>query len=222
MAGILQQIAFCIEKGKIEKTSPFPPEWAGRDGASELTRAALAEGIAPREILESGFIPGMNRVGEAFSRSEIYLPDVLMAAQAMSGGMECLKPYFQSGDVQHRGTILLATVAGDLHDIGKKIVGMFFEGAGWKVVDCGVDVSEKDMLETIRLQRPRAVGLSALLTTTMAGMESMVDRIKCVYPETCVLIGGAPVNSRFARRIGADAYSPDPQGAVNYLMEKES
>lgn len=222
MTDILKQIASCIEKGIVDKTTSFPPEWAGRDGTDELTRAALAEGIAPREILKSGFIPGMDRVGEAFGRCEIYLPDVLMAAQAMTAGMECLKPYFQSGDVQHRGTILTATVTGDLHDIGKKIVGMFFEGAGWKVVDCGVDVSEERMLEAIRLHRPRAVGLSALLTTTMAGMESMVGRIKHVYPETWVMVGGAPVNSRFARRIGADVYSPDPQGAVKYLNEKET
>jgi len=220
MTDILHRIALCIEKGKVDKTSPHPPELAGRDGTDELTLAALARGIAPNEILESGFIAGMERVGEAFRRGEIYLPDVLLAANAMTIGMEHLKPYFQSGAVRHRGIILLATVAGDLHDIGKKIVGMFFEGAGWKVVDCGVDVSAGRLLEAVRRYRPQAIGLSALLTTTMAGMECMVREIKNIFPDMWIIIGGAPVTARFAARIGADAFSPDPQGAVEFLKEK--
>lgn len=220
MADILHQISVCIEKGKIDISSPHPTEWAGFEGADELTRTALSNGISPHDILKSGFIAGMERVGEAFRRSEIYLPDVLLAARAMTAGMAHLKPYFQSGAVLHRGTILLATVTGDLHDIGKKIAGMFFEGAGWNVVDCGVDVSVDGLLEAVGSHRPQVIGLSALLTTTMVSMESMVRSVKIQYPEMWVIIGGAPITPQFAARIGADHYSPDPQGAVDFLKEK--
>lgn len=220
MADILNQISLCIEKGRIDASSPHPAESADCEGTDELTRRALSNGISPQEILKSGFIAGMERVGEAFRRSEIYLPDVLLAAHAMAAGMAHLKPYFQSGAVRHRGTILLATVSGDLHDIGKKIVGMFFEGAGWDVVDCGVDVSVEELLEAVGRHRPQAVGLSALLTTTMLSMESMVRSVKTRYPGTWVMIGGAPITPGFAARVGADHYSPDPQGAVDFLKEK--
>jgi 5-methyltetrahydrofolate--homocysteine methyltransferase len=135
----------------------------------------------------------------------------------MTAAMSHIRPYFTLGNVRYRGKLVLGTVAGDLHDIGKKIVGMFFEGGGWRVIDCGVDVTEERFLAAIREHEPDAVGLSALLTTTMVNMESIVKGIRGAYPSVRIIIGGAPVTQSFADRIGADFYSPDPQGALDRL-----
>jgi len=217
MDDILAKIALCVERGKVNAGSRYPPELKGRDGADELTRQALDRNIRPGEILSSGLISGMQRVGERFKRNEIYLPDVLVAAKAMNAAMEHLKPYFISGDVKHKGKVVMGTVSGDLHDIGKKIVAMFLEGSGWEVIDCGVDVSSQDFLRAIKQNKPVAVGMSALLTTTMIHMEETVKTIKSKFPEVKVLVGGAPVTAEFAGRIGADMTSVHPQEAVEYL-----
>jgi len=217
MDDILARIALCVERGKVNAGSRYPPELKGRDGADELTRQALDRNIRPGEILTSGLISGMQRVGEKFKRNEIYLPDVLVAAKAMNAAMEHLKPYFISGDVKHKGKVVMGTVSGDLHDIGKKIVAMFLEGSGWEVIDCGVDVSSQDFLRAIKQNKPVAVGVSALLTTTMIHMEETVKTIKSKFPEVKVLVGGAPVTAEFAGRIGADMTSAHPQEAVEYL-----
>lgn len=216
-AQLLVRIAWCVEKGKIDLRSPHPAEMKGEEGADELTRKALATGAEAQEILSHALIPGMQAVGEKFRNNEIYLPDVLMSARAMGAAMEHLKPHFKAGDIQYRGKIVLGTVAGDLHDIGKKIVGMFFEGGGWEVIDCGVDVSEPQFLEAIQEFQPDAVGMSALLTTTMVNMEAIVQGLKAKFPKLLVIVGGAPVTDAFAGRIGADFYSPDPQGALEKL-----
>ena len=214
---LLLKIAKCVERGKIDAKSPHPPDMQGMEGADELTSRALASGISAHDILSGSLIVGMKEVGDRFRRNEIYLPDVLMAARAMTAAMEHLKPFFISGNVQYKGAIVLGTVAGDLHDIGKKIVGMFFEGGGWEVIDCGVDVTEAQFLEAIGRHAPQAVGLSALLTTTMVNMEQIVNGIKAEYPDIKVIVGGAPVTESFAAKIGADYYSPDPQGALDNL-----
>lgn len=217
MKDILHKIALCVERGKVDAVSPHPPEMRGKDGADEFTRKALAEGLAARQVLSEALIVGMQRVGEKFRDNRIFLPEVLMAARAMSAAMIHLRPHFLSGDVAHRGRIVLGTVAGDLHDIGKKIVGMFFEGGGWEVIDCGVDVSVGMFIKAIEDHKPDAVGMSALLTTTMVNMQAIAEGIKSRYPDLPVLVGGAPVSLDFARRIGADIYSPDPQGALEAL-----
>ncbi len=217
MDDILAKIALCVERGKVNAESRYPPELKGQDGADELTKQALDRNIRPGEILTSGLISGMQRVGEKFKRNEIYLPDVLVAAKAMNAAMEHLKPYFISGDVKHKGKVVMGTVSGDLHDIGKKIVAMFLEGSGWEVIDCGVDVSSQGFVEAINKNKPLAVGISALLTTTMVHMEEAVKAIKSEFPEVKVLVGGAPVTVEFARRIGADMTSAHPQEAVEYL-----
>ncbi len=217
MDDIVAKIALCVERGKVNAESRYPPELKGQDGADELTRQALDRNIRPGEILTSGLISGMQRVGEKFKRNEIYLPDVLVAAKAMNAAMEHLKPYFISGDVRHKGKVVMGTVSGDLHDIGKKIVAMFLEGSGWEVIDCGVDVTSQDFVEAVRENKPVAVGMSALLTTTMVHMEEAVKTIKSEFPEVKVLVGGAPVTADFARRIGADMTSAHPQEAVEYL-----
>lgn len=214
---ILERIAICVEKGKVNLQSLHPADMKDQEGADELVRFALKEGIPPAEILGKGLVVGMGQVGEKFQRNEIYLPDVLIAARAMTAGMEHLKPYFLSGDIQHRGRIVMGTVAGDLHDIGKKIVAMIFEGGGWEVIDYGVDVSAGNFIEAIDRYSPQAVGLSALLTTTMVSMERITNEIKSVHPRVLVVIGGAPVTAEFAKRIGADMYSPDPQDALELL-----
>jgi methanogenic corrinoid protein MtbC1 len=140
-----------------------------------------------------------------------------MAAKAMNAAMKHLKPYFQSGEMRRRGTFIIGTVAGDLHDIGKNLVAMIIEGGGWEVVDLGVDVSADAFLGSIERYPGCAVGLSALLTTTMVNMKDIVHTIKSRHPDTTVIVGGAPITKGFAQVIGADAYSPDPQGAVDYL-----
>ena len=214
---ILERVAVCVEKGKVNLQSLHPPDMKDQEGADELVRLALKEDIPPAEILGKGLVAGMGQVGEKFQRNEIYLPDVLIAARAMTAGMEHLRPYFLSGDIQYRGRIVMGTVAGDLHDIGKKIVAMIFEGGGWEVIDCGVDVSAESFIEAIDRNSPHAVGLSALLTTTMVSMEQITNEIKSAHPGVLVVIGGAPVTVEFAKRIGADMYSSDSQDALELL-----
>jgi 5-methyltetrahydrofolate--homocysteine methyltransferase len=213
----LEEIARCIERGKADAASPHPPDLAGRPGVDELVRDALRAGLDPGEILRRGLVAGMDVVGRKFRDCEVFLPDVLMSARAMNAGLKHLQPYFGSGEVRYRGVVVMGTVSGDLHDIGKKIVSLIFEGGGWRVVDVGVDAGPEKFLEAIARHRPQAVGLSALLTTTMAHMESITAAIKARYPEVKVLVGGAPVTQAFADRIKADAYAPDPQGGLEYL-----
>ena len=217
MTDMLEHIAMCIERGKINKTSPYPPDLREQDGADELVKQAIDLEIEPNEILEKGLIVGMGRIGEKFSRNEVFVPDVLMAAKAMQAGMAHLRPFFDSGAARHKGTFILGTVQGDLHDIGKNLVGMVMEGGGWKVVDLGVDVSADKFVEAVKENPGCVVGLSALLTTTMVNMEKIVVAIKAVSPETRVLVGGAPLTQEFADKIGADAYSSDPNGALGFL-----
>ncbi len=142
---------------------------------------------------------------------------MLMSAKAMGAAMNHLKPFFTSGDVKTKGTFIIGTVKGDLHDIGKNLVAMMVEGGGWSIIDLGVDVNEDTFNNTLAENPGAIVGLSALLTTTMANMEEIVQKIKEVHPGTKVLVGGAPLNDEFRKKIGADFYAPDPRGAVEYL-----
>lgn len=218
MDDILARIAHCIEFGKINRDSPYPPDLRGQDGADELTRQALDQGIAPDRLLDEGFVVGMDRVGRKFAERRIFVPQMLMAAKAMSTAMVHLKPHFASGNVRRKGTFVIGTVTGDLHDIGKNLVSMMVEGTGWEVVDLGVDVgSERFADEIARRDGRLAVGLSAMLTTTMLGMRDIVADLRKQFPDLPILVGGAPVNDAFRAEIGADFYSRDPQGAVEYL-----
>jgi methanogenic corrinoid protein MtbC1 len=217
MADLLEQIAVCIERGKVNAKSPYPPDLKGQDGADELVKQALDEGVAPDDILSKALVIGMGRVGQKFSENKVFVPDLLMAAKAMSAAMGHLKPFFESGQAHHKGTFIVGTVQGDLHDIGKNLVAMVIEGGGWKVIDLGVDVSPEKFLNAVKENPGSVVGLSALLTTTMVNMEKTVKLVKGEVPGTRVLVGGAPLTSEFAQKIGADSYSPDPQGALTYL-----
>jgi 5-methyltetrahydrofolate--homocysteine methyltransferase len=217
MNPLLEKIAICVERGKVNIKSPYPPDLKGQEGADELARKALDEGLSAKEILSEGLMVGMQKIGVRFRDNKVFVPDVLMAAKAMNAAMEHLKPYFASGEVQRKGTVIMGTVKGDLHDIGKKLVSMIFEGGGWEVIDLGVDVPAEKFLKALQEHPKAAVGMSALLTTTMINMESIVREIKKAHPQAKVMVGGAPLTQDFAVKIGADAYSADPQGALEYL-----
>lgn len=217
MSALIDQLVTCIERGKINQSSPYPPDLKGEDGADELTRRALDTGVSAETILAEGLIIGMTRVGRKYSEGKAFVPDLLMAAKAMKAAMAHLKPYFDSGQTHHRGTFVIGTVEGDLHDIGKNLVAMMLEGGGYKVIDLGVNVTAEKFVEAVKNNPGCSVGLSALLTTTMVNMEKIIKAIYEVAPETPILVGGAPVTEDFARRISATAYAPDPQGALDYL-----
>ena len=219
MNDILTRIAHCVQTGKIDKVSPYPPDMKGQDGADELTKQALEEGKRPDEILENALIPAMAFVGDRFSRKEIYVPQMLMAAKAMNSAMKHLKPFFQSGETKRKGKFIIGTVSGDLHDIGKNLVSMMIEGGGWEVIDLGVDVGTEKFMKAVEENPGAVVGLSALLTTTMENMKNTVLFLKEKHSGLKILVGGAPVTQEYCNKIGADFYSPDPQGAVNYLKQ---
>jgi methanogenic corrinoid protein MtbC1 len=219
MENILEKLAICVEFGKINKASPYPPNMKDQDGAHELAKKALEEGVRPDEILENALVPAMAKVGEKFTRKEIYVPQMLMAAKAMNSALLHLKPFFQSGETKRKGKFIIGTVSGDLHDIGKNLVAMMIEGGGWEVIDLGVDVSSEKFLKALDEHPDAVVGLSALLTTTMENMKKIVTAIKEKHSGAKILVGGAPVTMDYCMKIGADFYSPDPQGAVNYLKQ---
>lgn len=218
MQEIIEKIALCVEKGKISKASPYPPEMAGQDGADEIAAEALKKGIAPDSLL-AGCMLGMERIGKDFEEERAYVPNLLVAAEVMNAVMKHLKPFLESGEVKRKGTFVIGTVADDLHDIGKNLVSMTLKGSGYKIVDLGVDVATEGFLEAIKEHPDCFVGLSALLTTTMDNMEKSVKAIKEAYPELKVLIGGAPVGESFRAKVGADFYSPNAQRAVKFLNE---
>ncbi len=217
MCEILEQIALCVENGKINEKSPFPPTMKGQPGADELTLQALEGGVSPSDVLSKGLIVGMGRIGVKFREGKVFVPQVLMSAKAMSCAMAHLKKYFVDGSVKRKGTLIIGTVEGDLHDIGKNLVGMIAEGNGYEVIDLGVDVSAEKFIEAAKAHPGAFVGMSALLTTTMVNMEKIAGQIKAELPETVVCIGGAPVNADFAQKIGADYYSDEPQALVDIL-----
>jgi methanogenic corrinoid protein MtbC1 len=217
MHELLEKLSVCVEFGKIDIQSPYPPAMKGQEGAFELTKQALDDGIGPGEILEDALIPAMSKVGQKFSRNEIFVPQMLMAAKAMSSSMIHLRPYYLSGETKRKGTFIIGTVTGDLHDIGKNLVAMMIEGAGWETIDLGVDVCIDKFIEAAEKHPGAVVGLSALLTTTMENMRKTVEALREKKPGLKILVGGAPVTAEFCEKIGADFYSPDPQGAVEYL-----
>ncbi len=216
MKDILGKLSICVEKGKINKASPFPPDMAGQEGAEELTQIAINEKIHAKEILSSLSL-GMERIGVKFKANKVFVPEVLMAAKAMSVAMKYLTPFFQEGIVKQKGTLVIGTVAGDLHDIGKNLVAMIIEGGGWKIIDLGTNVSTEKYLSVIDENPGCFVGLSALLTTTMINMEKTVKAIKEKHPTVKIMIGGAPVNDDLKEKTGADFYSHEPLAAINYL-----
>lgn len=217
MESILEQIAFCVEKGKINQAISYPPEMKGKPGVDELTVEALDSGIPPSEILSKGLIIGMERIGRQFRDNLVFVPQVLMSAKAMNYAMNHLKKYFVDGTVVRKGKLIIGTVEGDLHDIGKNLVSMIVEGNGYEIIDLGIDVSAEKFVTAIRENPEAYVGMSALLTTTMANMDKINKTIKEEFPQMITFVGGAPLNSDFAKKIGADYYTEDPQAMVEIL-----
>src|SRR5664280_198618 len=222
MENILERLAICVESGKINKTSPYPPNMKDQEGADELAKRALEEGVKPDDILEKALIPAMSNVGNKFSCKKIYVPQMLMSAKAMSAAMIHLKPFFQSGETKRKGKFIVGTVSGDLHDIGKNLVAMMIEGGGWEVIDLGVDVGSDRFIKAIDENPGAVIGLSALLTTTMENMKKIVTAIKERHSDSKILVGGAPVTMEYCKKIGANFYPPQPQGAVNYFTNLAS
>jgi 5-methyltetrahydrofolate--homocysteine methyltransferase len=185
----------------------------------EASSGALADGISPATIINDGLIAGMNDIGVLFKNNEVYVPEVLIAAMAMHAGMDLLKPLLKAGEIEDRGTVLIGTVKGDLHDIGKNLVAMMVEGNGYRVIDLGIDVAPDRFIKAVDEHRPQAVGLSALLTTTMPAMEETVSKLKIHNSQIKVIVGGAPITQAYADHIGADAYAPDAGSAVEVINQ---
>ncbi len=185
-----------------------------------LVQQALGQGLAPGEIL-AGLISGMDRVGQEFRAGELFVPEVLVAARAMQAGMAVLRPVLVGSGVPGRGKYLIGTVQGDLHDIGKNLVKMMLEGAGFDVIDLGTDVAPEAFVAAVRQHQPQVLGMSALLTTTMPGMARTIAALEQagLRASVRVMIGGAPVTAAYARQIGADAYAADAASAVEIARE---
>jgi len=182
----------------------------------DAVQEALDGGVAAKDVLNEGLLVGMSKVGDLFKEGEMFVPEVLISAKTMETGMSLIKPLLVSGDIEIKGKILMATVKGDLHDIGKKLVCMMLEGAGFEIKDLGVDVSPEAICEGVKEYQPDLVGMSAMLTTTMLSMKDTVEALKAngLYNGVKVMIGGAPVNEGYGEEIGAK-YSADATGAVD-------
>jgi 5-methyltetrahydrofolate--homocysteine methyltransferase len=189
------------------------------DDVSRLVRAALDEGIEAQTILEEGLIAGMTVVGVRFRNNEIFVPEVLVSARAMKAGLAHLEPIFSACGIPPVGTFVIGTVKGDIHDIGKNLVGMMLRGAGFKVIDLGVNTATQKFLDAIAEHQPEIVGMSALLTTTMGQMKINIDAFRAAGLNVKVMVGGAPVSVEYAERIGADAHGANATEAVEKALQ---
>ena len=208
MEALMNEIAEALYNGEAEKVA-------------ELTRKALEEGLSPEEILNKGLIAGMDRVGKDFRDGILFVPEVLIAAHAMKAGMQILRPLLTESAISGLGTFVIGTVKGDLHDIGKNLVAMMMEGAGFKVVDLGVDTPPEKFIEAIKNHKPQLLGMSALLTTTMVEMKRVIEALReaGLRDKVKVMVGGAPVTQEYADEIGADGYAPNASLAVEKAKE---
>lgn len=188
---------------------------------SSLVKQALDSGMGPGEILNNGLIEGMNVVGKDFRDGILFVPEVLIAARAMQAGMDILKPLLSESEAEAVGTMVIGTVKGDLHDIGKNLVAMMMEGAGFQVVNLGTDVPAEKFVEAAQAHNANVVGMSALLTTTMVHMKDVIEAFQeaGLRDRVKIMVGGAPVTQKFAEEIGADAYAPNASAAVDKARE---
>ena len=201
---ILEQIASNLYKGEDEVVA-------------DLVQQALDQGATPAKILNGGLIAGMDEVGRDFKAGDLFVPEVLIAARAMHAGMNILRPLLAESDVPSAGKYVIGTAQGDLHDIGKNLVKMMLEGAGFETVDLGTDVRPEVFVAAVQEHQPQLLGISALLTTTMPGMKATIEALEeaGLRDTVKIMIGGAPVTAAFAEQIGADAYAPDAATAVD-------
>ncbi|HET6442734.1 MAG TPA: corrinoid protein [Phycisphaerae bacterium] len=190
-------------------------ERGDRDTVVQLVQGAIKEGVKPEQVLDKGLIVGMESIGRKFKANEVYVPEVLIAARAMAAGMQILEPLLTASGIKPRGKVVVGTVKQDLHDIGKNLVAMMLKGGGYHVTDVGVDVDPAKFVEAAKEANADIVAISALLTTTMPNMKTVVDVLKQAGLKVKVMIGGAPVTQGFADEIGADGYAPDAASAVD-------
>ena len=189
-----------------------------RTDTVRLTQELLAAGTGPQAIVEQGLVPGMAIVGDQFKRNEIFVPEMLIAARAMKEALKILEPKLVAAGIKPEHNAVIGTVEGDLHDIGKNLVAMMWKGANIEVIDLGVNVPVAKFVEAVRQHKPKLVGLSALLTTTMPAMRDTVKAIRDAGLPVKIVVGGAPITLEYAREIGADGYSPDAGSAVDAAM----
>ena len=203
---ILKDITANVEKGDSA-------------AVKELTKTALSQKIAAEEILNDGLVKGMEVIGIKFKKNEIFIPEVLIATRAMKAGMDIIRPYFTEEKNKSKGKIVMGTVKGDLHDIGKKIVCMILESEGFEVVDIGIDVPKEKFLTSIKKESPDIIGMSALLTTTMVYMREVIEAVEKakLKQNIKIIIGGAPITQSFADELKVDGYAPDAVSAVELV-----
>ena len=202
----LNDLSLAVEKGK-------------RNDAKALAQALLDEGMQPLDIVEKGLVPGMSSIGEKFKNNEVFVPEMLIAARAMKEAMALLEPLLVKAGITPKNTVVIGTVQGDLHDIGKNLVAMMFKGANFGVVDVGTNVAPEKFIAAVKESNASLVALSALLTTTMPAMKSTVEAIRAAgLKDVKIMIGGAPVTQDYANEIGADGYSADAASAVDLAL----
>lgn len=200
---LLGKISEALQKGKAKDVK-------------EMVQQALDAGALPQDVLNEGLLSGMNEVGIKFKNNEVYVPDVLIAARAMKAGTEILKPLLAAGGIKAKGKVVIGTVKGDLHDIGKNLVAMMMEGQGLEVIDAGTDVPPEKFISLATENDAQIIACSALLTTTMGEMKAVVEAAQAagIRDKVVIMVGGAPVNDTFAKTIGADIYTPDAASAA--------
>ncbi|AOY74947.1 cobalamin B12-binding domain-containing protein [Clostridium formicaceticum] len=205
---LYDQISNVLQKGEVQEVK-------------SLIKKGLDEGAKAEEILNNGLLKGMNEIGEKWKKGEIFVPEVLIAAQAMGGGMEILEQILINDNVKAKGTVVIGTVKGDLHDIGKNLVAMMMKGAGYKVIDLGVDVSAEQFIEAAEKNQASVVCMSSLLTTTMPYIKTVVDAFKNkgLRDKYIIMAGGAPITEEYVKEVGGDFYSKDAVEAADKLAE---
>lgn len=217
---LLETIAFNVIQGRVEaEDEGFDEGLEGQPGVTELVNDALAQGLEPKDIVLEGLTGAMEAVGEKFERNEYLIPDMLASAECVGVAMDILSPHLMKAGVESKGKFVIATVAGDLHDIGKNIVAIMLKGAGYQIIDLGTDVSVDRIIAAVKENQAPFLGLSALLTTTMRVMGEVVQELRKegIRDRVKVLIGGAPTSIEFAQEIGSDAHCQDAFQAINVL-----
>ncbi len=211
---LIEEIKDLVVHGHINADSKYPPEFTGKAGVAEKVQQAIDEKMEIEAILRDGLIAGMDIVGDKFSNGEYFVPEMMFSAKAMKAGLELLRPLMVDQNAFSPGKVIIGSIQGDLHDIGKNLVAMMLEGAGFEVIDLGVNTSTEKFLEHARQHPDALIGMSALLTTTMENMRQVVEALNKDGLANKVIIGGAPVTSKFAEEIGAHGFAADASSAV--------
>ena len=216
---LIEEIRELVIRGHIDVNAKYPPDLKGEPGVREKVQQALDEKVAVQDILRRALISGMDVVGQRFSEGEYFVPEMLMSAKAMKGGLEILHPLMVGEASMSLGTVIMGTVKGDMHDIGKNLVSMMLEGAGFEVIDIGINTPPEKFIEAAKGKPEAIIGLSALLTITMQEMKTTIAALREAGLKNKVMVGGAPLSQQYADEIGADGYAPDAGMAVTLAKE---